>query len=87
VSYGGTISGLLVTVEIKGAHPLHTDYSLLPGDLLLKRKDGTYGKFGPGLGIEGFRLTPEQVATLEPSGEKTFEIGGMASFLAAGDRA
>jgi hypothetical protein len=85
VSYGGTVEGMLVTVRIDGAHP-KLDYPLLPGDLLLDRGDGTYGKFGPGLGIEGFELTPEQVSTLKPSGEMGFQMGGFADF-AAGESA
>lgn len=80
MSYGGTVEGLLVTVQIDGAHPKLTDYPLLPGDLLLSRGGGIYNKFGPGLGIEGFQLTPEQVATLKPSGEKAFRMGGFADF-------
>jgi len=83
MSYGGTIEGLLVTVPIAGAHAKHPTYELLPGDLMLKRDDGTFGKFN-GLGIEGFVLTPEQEATLEPSGEVAFRMGGMASYLADG---
>jgi hypothetical protein len=81
MSYGGTIEGLLVTVEIEGAHPRHPTYSLLPGDLILQRPDGTFGKFS-GLGIEGFRLTPEQRATLRPSGEMRFRMGGVADYIA-----
>lgn len=80
-SYGGTISGLFVTEQIDGAHAKHPNYPLLPGDLLLKRPDGTYGKFGPGLGIEGFVLTPEQQATLKPSGEQPFTMGGLDHFV------
>jgi hypothetical protein len=82
VSYEGVIEGLLVTIRIDGAHPKLPDYPLLPGDLLIKREDGTYGKFGPGLGIEGFELMPEQVMTLEPSGDKAFHMGGIDDFIA-----
>ena len=82
-SYTGIISGLRVTVQIDGAHPMHTTYPLLRGDVLLKRKDGTFDKFGPGLGIEGFVLTPEQEATLEPVEDQPFGIGGMDYFLGA----
>ena len=88
MSYGGVIEGWLVTEPIEAASPKLPDYTLLPGDLLLKREDGTYGKFGPGLGIEGFVLTPEQEASLEPSGEKAFRMGGISEFvggLADGD--
>ena len=80
-SYTGTSSGLRVTEKIEGAHPMHTTYPLLRGDVLLKRADGTFGKFGPGLGIEGFRLTPEQEAALEPVEDQPFGIGGMGYFL------
>lgn len=65
---------LKVTQEMVGVHPLHTDYPLLPGDVLVRRPDGTFGKL-TGLGIEGFTLTPEQAATLEPT-EGTIVIGG-----------
>jgi hypothetical protein len=41
------------------------DYPLLPGDLLATRPDGTFGKWAPGLGIEGIKLTQEQINTLE----------------------
>lgn len=80
-SYTGTISGLKVTVEIDGAHPKHTKYPLLPGDMLIKREDGRFGKFGPGLGIEGFVLTAEQEATLVPVEDQAFGIGGMDYFM------
>jgi hypothetical protein len=79
-SYYGRISGFEVTVEMNGCHALHTDYPLLPGDLLKPRPDGTFYKFGPGLGIEGFVLTEEQKATLQPA-LKTFGMGGMDYFL------
>jgi hypothetical protein len=65
---------LKVTQEITGAHRLHPTYPLLPGDVLIQREDGTYGKL-TGLGIEGFMLTPEQAATLEPT-EGAIVIGG-----------
>lgn len=61
-----------VTQEINGAHPLHTDYPLLPGDVLTKVTSqdaepellGTWTKH-TGICIVGFQLTPEQEATLE----------------------
>jgi hypothetical protein len=56
----------LVTEELEGHHPIHKDYPLLPGDVLVPREDGTYGKL-TGLGIEGFRLTAEQAKTLVPT--------------------
>ena len=60
------MSGLLkVTTEIRGAHPKHTDYPLLPGDVLTRSADGTYTK-QTGLCVFGFRLTDEQAATLKP---------------------
>jgi hypothetical protein len=60
---------LKVTQRMMGCHPntFHVDYPLLPGDVLVLRDDGTYGKVAVGLGIEGFVLTPEQIATLEPT--------------------
>lgn len=68
-------SGLLkVTQKMVGVHPIHQDYPLLPGDVLMRRPDGTYGKL-TGLGIEGFTLTAEQAAALEPT-EGTIVIGG-----------
>jgi len=81
-SYTGTgDGGWYVTEQIDGAHAKHPNYPLLPGDLLFDREDGTYGKFGPGLGIEGFVLTDEQIATLKPSGEFSYGMGGMSYFL------
>lgn len=66
---------LQVTQEMIGVHPMHPDYPLLPGDVLMRRPDGTYGKL-TGLGIEGFTLTDEQQATLEPTeGEIVFGGG------------
>jgi hypothetical protein len=82
-SYTGTVSGLRVTATIEGAHPMHTTYPLLRGDILLKQNDGTFVKFAPGLGIEGFLLTPEQEATLERVEDQRYGVGGMAYFLAA----
>lgn len=78
---GRTGGGLRVTKQINGAHPKLTEYPLLPGDLLGKRDDGTFGKFGPGLGIEGFVLTPEQEASLEVAEDQPFAIGGMDFFM------
>ena len=57
---------LMVKTEMVGVHPIHTEYPLLPGDVLTLAEDGTYTKH-TGLGICGFELTPEQAATLEPT--------------------
>jgi hypothetical protein len=57
---------LLVTEKMVGVHPIHTDYPLLPGDVLTRDSDGTYVKH-TGIGIFGFELTPEQEATLTPT--------------------
>lgn len=85
ISYEGVADGFLrVTKTIKGAHPKHPHYDLLPGDLLCARPDGTYGKFN-GLGIEGFILTPRQIRTLEESGEIRFAMGGVSDYLAGGE--
>lgn len=85
-SYYGVVSGLRVTEQIDGAHPLHTTYPLLPGDLLVKRGDGTFYKFGPGLGIEGFVLTTEQEAALIRVLHQPFGMGGMDYFLSSGPK-
>jgi len=61
------MSLLRVTEQIDGAHPLHTNYPLLPGDALTRNPDGTYTKQAPGIGVFGFVLTPEQQLTLEPT--------------------
>lgn len=58
---------LKVTVTIEGAHPLHTTYPLFPDDVLTKEPDGTYAKHAPGLGVFGFKLTPDQEDTLVPT--------------------
>lgn len=82
MSYSGVIdSALVVTETIEGAHPKLTDYPLLRGDIVSQRADGTWGKYGPGLGIEGFRLTDEQVATLEVKENIAVGIGNLAWFL------
>jgi hypothetical protein len=85
-SYTGTVSGHEVPegAEWIGCHPKHTDYPLLPGDLLIARKDGTFYKFGPGLGIEGFRLTEEQRLALKPVIHQRFGMGGLSYFLDGG---
>lgn len=60
--------GLLrVSEKIEDAHDKLTEYPLLPGDILTQAADGTYTKHAPGLGVCGFRLTPEQAAALEPT--------------------
>lgn len=84
-SYGGLVEGLVVTETIEGAHPKHETYPLLPGDLLIEEDDGTFYKFGPGLGVTGFVLTEDQRATLRPSGERRFGVGGF-DFAFGGDR-
>ena len=58
--------GFLVTKEIVGAHRTMEDYPLYVDDLLTRSEDGTWFKEGPGLGISGFELTEDQVATLKP---------------------
>lgn len=55
---------LMVTEPIRGAHPLHPDYPLYPGDVLTKAPDGRYQKH-TGLGMWGFVLTPDQELTLK----------------------
>lgn len=67
--------GLRATTEIRGAHPHLSDYSILPGDLLVKEAEGTYMKEAPGLAVGGFVLTPEQMAAMQPV---TFERHGLA---------
>lgn len=60
--------GLLrVPYQINGAHPLHPNYPLLPGDVLTRDPDGTYTKH-TGIGMFGFVLSPEDVTALEPVG-------------------
>lgn len=84
-SYGGVApagSMLVVQEQIDSAHPLHTDYPLLPGDWLVKQEDGTFYKFAPGIGIIGFVLTAEQEAGLKPNEkDQAWSIGGMDFFL------
>lgn len=80
-SYTGTVSGLKVTERIDGAHPTLTDYPLLPGDLIIGQPDGTFYKFGPGLGVTGFELTPEQILTCESYEDTDFAIGGVDFFF------
>lgn len=80
-SYTGTVTGIRVTKQIDGAHPKHPNYPLLPGDLLVARGDGTFNKFGPGLAIVGFELTPDQILSTEPAEDVAFGVGGMDYFL------
>lgn len=73
--------GTFVTKTLEGCgSKMQPTYPLLPGDLVAKRPDGTYGKIAPGLGIEGFRLTPEQEATLEEREYAGLEMVGMEEF-------
>ena len=77
MSWTGVLSSAhRVTAEIRGAHPRHPEYPLLPGDILLERRDGSFGKFGPGLGIEGFELTADQRTTLEEIHDQAFVMNG-----------
>lgn len=55
----------LVQEEIKGAHPMHTTYPLLNGDLLSRDEEGTFTKECPGITVMGFVLTDEQQKTLK----------------------
>jgi hypothetical protein len=64
----------MVTERMVGVHPIHTEYPLLPGDVLTRTPDGTYCKH-TGLGIQGFTLSPEQAAKLKPT-EGTIVLGG-----------
>lgn len=56
---------LKVMERIDGAHPRHTEYPLLPGDVLTRSDDGTYMKH-TGICVFGFRLTPAQQDSLAP---------------------
>lgn len=58
--------GYEVVETIDNAHPRHVDYPLLPGDLITRDDDGTFGKEAPGMCVLGFRLTDEQIARLKP---------------------
>lgn len=69
-----TNKGYIVQETIEGAHPKLTDYPLLQNDLLVKDSDGSYAKECPGLAIVGFRLTPEQEASLM---KVTYEVRGL----------
>jgi len=59
-------AGYVVIETIKGAHPKHPNYPLLPGDLLVREKGRVFAKEAPGICVLGFRLTSEQVASLRP---------------------
>lgn len=54
-------SGYEVVKEIKGVHPIHEDYPLLPKDLLVQHGD-EFDKVAEGVGICGFQLSDEQLA-------------------------
>lgn len=68
-------TGLLVIEEISGAHPIHSSYFLLPGDLLQDDGNGSYTKLFPGLCVVGFELTAEQEAKLKPT---EFRVRGLS---------
>jgi hypothetical protein len=64
-----------VTQELNGKHPIHTDYPLLPGDLLVMgRSVHEWTKVAPGLGVFGFKLTAEDIQTLEPADDARWVI-------------
>jgi hypothetical protein len=50
-----------VIETMEGRHPQHTDYPLLPGDIITPSRDG-WMKHAPGLGIGGFLLSAEDVS-------------------------
>lgn len=60
-----------VTTTIEHAHPRHTKYPLLKGDILVKTGVQTYTKLAPGLAIQGFILEPKEEETLELLQEPT----------------
>lgn len=60
------------TLERKSTQ--HPDYPLLPGDIVTRESDGRWMKHAPGLGIGGFLLTEEDVATLEEAPEARWVI-------------
>lgn len=84
-SYAQRVSGFKVTETIEGAHPRHTKYPLLPGDLLIEQRDGTFVKWAPGLAVGGFTLTDEQRDSLGIYEEQPVGIGGMDYFLSDED--
>lgn len=77
-SDGAALDGLRVTKRIDGAHPLHADYPLLPGDLLVRDADGTFTKEAPGLAVIGFMLREEDVVALEPV---RFRCAGLSYYV------
>lgn len=59
-------AGFQVVTEIRGARPDFLTYPLLPDDLIVQDETGIWWKLCPGIGIGGFVLTDEQVASLKP---------------------
>lgn len=57
--------GFIVTAELFGVHRKYPEFSLLPGDLIIKDEEEKFTKLAPGLGIFGFELSPAQEATLK----------------------
>lgn len=55
----------MVKETIEGAHPRHTNYPLLDGDVLTKNRNCTFTKH-TGMCVVGFILTREQESRLEP---------------------
>lgn len=65
---------LRATQSLEGKHPIHADYPLLPGDILTRSSDGTFAKHAPGIGVFGFVLTEQDIATLEEAPEARWTI-------------
>jgi hypothetical protein len=78
-----THHGYVVTETIDRAHRRMDDYQLMPGDLLVREKDGSFWKECPGMSIGGFHLTDAQIATLR---ETEYEVHGLTYVYDAGSR-
>ena len=78
------MSQFRVTATLEGKSAMHPDYPLLPGDIIAAEVDwdddgneidtGTWMKHAPGIGIGGFVLTDDDVATLEPADDVRWVI-------------
>jgi hypothetical protein len=63
-----------VLVERLVAHPLHPQYPLLPGDVIVQDPDGSWTKHAPGLAMAGLELSDVWVATCTRATDKTWTI-------------
>lgn len=71
-----------VTQTLEGCNPIHVDYPLLEGDILVEQAERVFMKTAPGLAVGGFSLSDEECATLvELPEHPPIQISGWSDFL------